>query len=39
VTRPGRLDDAIAAVEVTLEEKEVTRPETPYRPRPVLGYS
>jgi aryl-alcohol dehydrogenase-like predicted oxidoreductase len=38
-TRLGHLDDAIAAVDVTLTESEVARLEAPYRPHPVLGHS
>ncbi|MGI8329175.1 aldo/keto reductase [Actinomadura scrupuli] len=38
-TRTRHLDDAIAAVEVTLSEEEVARLEAPYRPHPVLGHS
>ena len=37
-TRPGHLDDAVAAVEVTLEADEVARLEAPYRPHPVAGH-
>jgi 1-deoxyxylulose-5-phosphate synthase len=38
-TRLRHLEDAIAAVEVTLSEDEVARLEAPYRPHPVLGHS
>jgi 1-deoxyxylulose-5-phosphate synthase len=38
-TRLGHLEDAIAAVELTLSEDEVARLEAPYRPHPVLGHS
>ena len=37
-TRLRHLEDAIAAVEVTLGEDEVARLEAPYRPHPVLGH-
>jgi aryl-alcohol dehydrogenase-like predicted oxidoreductase len=37
-TRPGHLDDAVAAVEVTLDADEVGRLEAPYRPHPVAGH-
>jgi aryl-alcohol dehydrogenase-like predicted oxidoreductase len=38
-TRRGHLDDAVAAVDVTLSEEEMKRLEAPYRPRPVIGHS
>jgi 1-deoxyxylulose-5-phosphate synthase len=38
-TRQRHLEDAIAAVEVTLSEDEMARLEAPYRPHPVLGHS
>jgi 1-deoxyxylulose-5-phosphate synthase len=38
-TRLSHLDDAIAAVELTLNEEEVARLEAPYRPHPILGHS
>jgi aryl-alcohol dehydrogenase-like predicted oxidoreductase len=37
-TKPHHLEDAIAAVDLTLSEDEVTRLEAPYRPHPVLGH-
>jgi aryl-alcohol dehydrogenase-like predicted oxidoreductase len=37
-TRPGHLDDAVAAVEVALDADEVARLEAPYRPHPVIGH-
>jgi aryl-alcohol dehydrogenase-like predicted oxidoreductase len=37
-TKLGHLEDAIAAMDVTLSEKEVTRLEAPYRPHPILGH-
>lgn len=38
-TKPDRLDDALAAVELTLGPEEVARLEAPYRPHAVYGYS
>jgi 1-deoxyxylulose-5-phosphate synthase len=38
-TRLSHLDDALAAVDVTLSAEEVARLEAPYRPHPVLGHS
>ena len=38
-TKLQHLDDAIAAVEMTLSEGEVTRLEAPYQPHPILGHS
>ena len=38
-TKESQLDDAIAAVGVTLDDKETERLEGPYRPHPVLGHS
>jgi aryl-alcohol dehydrogenase-like predicted oxidoreductase len=38
-TKLRHLDDAIAAVDVTLAEKEVARLEAPYQPHPILGHS
>ena len=38
-TRLGHLDDAIAAVDLTLDDTEMARLEAPYRPHPVLGHS
>jgi aryl-alcohol dehydrogenase-like predicted oxidoreductase len=37
-TKPGHLDDAITAVDVTLTDEEVARLEAPYRPHRVLGH-
>jgi 1-deoxyxylulose-5-phosphate synthase len=37
-TRPGHVDDAVAAVGLTLGEDEVARLEAPYRPHPVRGH-
>lgn len=35
---PAHLDDAIAALDLTLDEGEVTALQAPYRPRPVRGH-
>jgi aryl-alcohol dehydrogenase-like predicted oxidoreductase len=37
-TKLHHLEDAIAATEVTLDEKEIERLEAPYVPHPVLGH-
>jgi 1-deoxyxylulose-5-phosphate synthase len=37
-TKPRHLEDAVAAVEVTLSADEVARLEAPYRPHPILGH-
>jgi 1-deoxyxylulose-5-phosphate synthase len=36
-TKPDHLDDAVAAVELTLSEEEITRLEEPYAPHAVAG--
>jgi 1-deoxyxylulose-5-phosphate synthase len=38
-TRLGHLEDALAALDLTLSEDEVARLEAPYRPHPVRGHS
>ena len=38
-TKLRHLEDAIAAMDVTLCEEEAARLETPYRPHPILGHS
>jgi aryl-alcohol dehydrogenase-like predicted oxidoreductase len=38
-TKLSHVDDAVAAVDVTLSTEEVARLEAPYRPHPVLGHS
>jgi aryl-alcohol dehydrogenase-like predicted oxidoreductase len=38
-TKIGHLEDALAAVDVTLDEKEIARLEEPYQPHQVLGHS
>jgi aryl-alcohol dehydrogenase-like predicted oxidoreductase len=37
-TKPGHLDDALAAEQVTLDDDEISRLEEPYVPHPVLGH-
>jgi aryl-alcohol dehydrogenase-like predicted oxidoreductase len=37
-TKPTHLDDAVAAVDVRLSDKEIARLEEPYRPHPVRGH-
>jgi aryl-alcohol dehydrogenase-like predicted oxidoreductase len=37
-TKPGHLDDALAAEQLTLSDEEVTRLEEPYVPHAVLGH-
>ncbi|MFI5896220.1 aldo/keto reductase [Actinoplanes sp. NPDC051513] len=37
-TRTGHLDDAIAAVGLSLDDEEVARLEAPYRPHPIIGH-
>ncbi|MCG0286600.1 aldo/keto reductase [Streptomyces sp. PSAA01] len=37
-TKIGHLEDAVAAVGLTLDEAEVARLEDPYRPRPIMGH-
>jgi 1-deoxyxylulose-5-phosphate synthase len=38
-TKPQHLDDAVAAVSVTLTPEEIQQLEETYQPHPVLGYS
>jgi len=38
-TKPGHLEDAVAALAVKLSEDEIRRLEEIYRPHPVLGFS
>ena len=38
-SKPGHLEDAVAAAGVKLTEDELTRLEAPYQPHPVLGFS
>jgi 1-deoxyxylulose-5-phosphate synthase len=37
-TKPGHLEDAIAAEQLSLSPEEITRLEEPYAPHPVLGH-
>ena len=37
-TKLGHLDDAVAAVDVTLTDDEVAALEAPYVPHPILGH-
>jgi aryl-alcohol dehydrogenase-like predicted oxidoreductase len=38
-TKLGHVDDAVAALEVTLADEEVERLEAPYRAHPIIGHS
>ena len=38
-TRPEHLDDAIAALDVELDQAEIASLEEPYRPHPVVGFN
>ncbi len=38
-SKPGHLEDAVAAVSVKLSDEEIKRLEEPYQPHPVLGFS
>ncbi|HWW43996.1 MAG TPA: aldo/keto reductase, partial [Acidimicrobiia bacterium] len=37
-TKPGHMEDALAAEALTLTEDEIKRLETPYVAHPVLGH-
>jgi aryl-alcohol dehydrogenase-like predicted oxidoreductase len=37
-TKPGHLEDALAAEQLTLSAEEIERLEEPYAPHPVLGH-
>jgi aryl-alcohol dehydrogenase-like predicted oxidoreductase len=37
-TKPGHLEDALAAAELKLSPDEIARLEEPYRPHPILGH-
>ena len=37
-TKMAHLEDAVAAVDVTLSEDEIARLEKPYTPHPVVGF-
>lgn len=38
ISRPELFEDAIAALDIVLEDDEITRLEAPYRPKPVSGH-
>jgi aryl-alcohol dehydrogenase-like predicted oxidoreductase len=38
VTKPGHLEDALAAVDLELTDAEITSLEEPYTPHPVVGF-
>jgi aryl-alcohol dehydrogenase-like predicted oxidoreductase len=38
-TKPGHIDDAVAAVDVELSDEEIAALEAPYVPHPVLGHA
>ncbi|WP_242902968.1 aldo/keto reductase [Actinomadura terrae] len=38
-TKLGHMEDAIAAADIRLDDKEIARLEAPYRPHPVNGHS
>ena len=37
-TKPGHVEDAVAALDVELDDDEVAALEAPYVPHPVLGH-
>jgi aryl-alcohol dehydrogenase-like predicted oxidoreductase len=37
-TKPGQLDDAVAALDVVLGDEEVAALEAPYVPHPIIGH-
>ena len=37
-TKPGQIDDAVAAVGVALTDDEIAALEAPYVPHPILGH-
>jgi aryl-alcohol dehydrogenase (NADP+) len=37
-SKPEQLSDAVAAVELTLNEEEIALLEEPYTPHPVVGF-
>ena len=39
VSRPGHLEDAIAALDLKLTEEEIAQLEAPYVPHAVAGFS
>ncbi|MEU1804000.1 aldo/keto reductase [Streptomyces sp. NPDC019937] len=38
-TKLSHLEDAVAAVDLTLDDEEIARLEAPYRPRAIMGHS
>jgi aryl-alcohol dehydrogenase-like predicted oxidoreductase len=38
-SKPGHLEDAVAALELVLSEEEIARLEAPYVPHAVVGFS
>jgi len=38
-SKPGHLEDAVAALSVKLTQKEISQLEELYQPHPVLGHS
>jgi len=38
-TRIGHIDDAVAALDVTLTDDEIAALERPYTPRPIVGFA
>jgi aryl-alcohol dehydrogenase-like predicted oxidoreductase len=38
-SKPGHLDDAVAALELALSDDEIRALEAPYQPHPVLGFA
>jgi 1-deoxyxylulose-5-phosphate synthase len=38
-TKPGHIEDAVAAVDVELSDEEIAALEAPYVPHPVLGHA
>ena len=37
-TKPGHIEDAVAAVDIELSDEEIAALEAPYVPHPVLGH-
>ncbi|MEU0939469.1 MULTISPECIES: aldo/keto reductase [unclassified Embleya] len=38
-TKPGHIEDAVAALSITLTDPETSRLESPYTPRPIAGFA
>jgi len=38
-SKPGQLDEAVAALEIQLDESELQFLEEPYQPHPVIGHN